>query len=477
MRRAFPILLLAGSIAGPGSGPARGAGGDLTQFLSELSEAATISERSQICADLDPAAVPPFVGYFCSGYEALVAQQDTVATRWIEDALALQPDFALGCIAYGEAYAEKRQWARAARWFSRAHEIAPQRLDAPYGLGRTWLERAATEGAPAYEKALEAFRVMTETAPKSPDGWANVGMVQARLGRYEDARKSYQRALAAGPKDPGPHHGLGSLAAMQGKDGEAEAAWKAALELDPTFAPAAIELAALLGRGGRIEEAYQVLTRTADATHVGADAGRVRRDLALLCLASGENGRALELLSEGKTLSPDARTIATYAHAQHLSGATGEARAALAEAAARDTSVAGLVRRAWAGAEAGHDASWATAQITEAFLMNWKFPPGGFQIPSTPSALPYDTPPNPIYRALASYPDAAGGIEGTVVVQVKVDKQGSVTDASVLSKGGNPALEWAALDAAKQWRFEPARLRGEPVEAEVSIPFRFTGDR
>jgi protein TonB len=83
----------------------------------------------------------------------------------------------------------------------------------------------------------------------------------------------------------------------------------------------------------------------------------------------------------------------------------------------------------------------------------------------------------PVYRALATYPDAAGGVDGTVLVRVKIDAKGIVRDAEVLSKGGNPALEWAALDAAKRYRFEPAKLRGEPVASEVTIPFQFTGRR
>jgi protein TonB len=58
-------------------------------------------------------------------------------------------------------------------------------------------------------------------------------------------------------------------------------------------------------------------------------------------------------------------------------------------------------------------------------------------------------------------------------VRVQIDARGEVTEAKV-SRGGNPALEWAALDAAKRWRFQPALRNGIAVASDVEIPFRFS---
>ena len=130
-----------------------------------------------------------------------------------------------------------------------------------------------------------------------------------------------------------------------------------------------------------------------------------------------------------------------------------------------------LARDPESGLATGRD---ATVALVRLLLPDW-------QIPETPLTAPppadaatgYDTPPTPIYRALAAYPETAVGIEGTIYVRVQIDARGEVKDAKV-SRGGNPALEWAALDAAKRWRFQPALRNGKPVACEVEIPFRFS---
>ncbi len=38
----------------------------------------------------------------------------------------------------------------------------------------------------------------------------------------------------------------------------------------------------------------------------------------------------------------------------------------------------------------------------------------------------------------------------------------------------NAALIGAAVSAARQWKFEPALLRGKPVKSQHSILFQFT---
>ncbi len=83
--------------------------------------------------------------------------------------------------------------------------------------------------------------------------------------------------------------------------------------------------------------------------------------------------------------------------------------------------------------------------------------------------------PKPEYIPQPTYPEAArlAGIEGTVVVEALVDVDGKIIDARIL-KSANPALDEAALKAASQARFTPAKQRDMFVRVWVSIPFRFT---
>lgn len=73
------------------------------------------------------------------------------------------------------------------------------------------------------------------------------------------------------------------------------------------------------------------------------------------------------------------------------------------------------------------------------------------------------------------YPDLArqAGIEGTVLINVLVTEDGKVMDARVIQSDVTPAMEKAAIDAAKQFLFKPAKQRTVPVKARMAIPIRF----
>jgi TonB family protein len=88
-------------------------------------------------------------------------------------------------------------------------------------------------------------------------------------------------------------------------------------------------------------------------------------------------------------------------------------------------------------------------------------------------ARPSITPPVSISKVKPAYPEVARRTRsgGTVVIDIAIDTQGSVTDARVVS--GPPVLGPAALDAVKKWRYKPASYNGKsvPGAARVSIEF------
>lgn len=78
-----------------------------------------------------------------------------------------------------------------------------------------------------------------------------------------------------------------------------------------------------------------------------------------------------------------------------------------------------------------------------------------------------------------SYPEKArkAGIEGKVVVEVVVDKTGSIRDLTV-KQSDNELLTEAALRAVKEQTFEPGnREDGERVPVRITLPvtFRLSG--
>ena len=67
----------------------------------------------------------------------------------------------------------------------------------------------------------------------------------------------------------------------------------------------------------------------------------------------------------------------------------------------------------------------------------------------------------------------AAGAAGTVVLELLIDRSGFVRDATVLKPMGY-GLSESAVDAAKQWQFEPSVKGRTPVEVlqEVTLEFQ-----
>jgi protein TonB len=73
----------------------------------------------------------------------------------------------------------------------------------------------------------------------------------------------------------------------------------------------------------------------------------------------------------------------------------------------------------------------------------------------------------PVYPAIAK----ARSLTTTVVVEVKVGKDGKVSSPKLIS--GLPIFRDAAFDAVKQWVFKPAKLNGQPIEQTTQISLKF----
>jgi len=93
--------------------------------------------------------------------------------------------------------------------------------------------------------------------------------------------------------------------------------------------------------------------------------------------------------------------------------------------------------------------------------------------------IPFEYRPTPIGGMSAIhekvyYTEIArrAGLEGTVVIEAVVDKQGNIVDA-IIKKGIGGGLDEVALDAVKNTKFRPGKQRGKPVNVRISIPIKF----
>jgi periplasmic protein TonB len=76
--------------------------------------------------------------------------------------------------------------------------------------------------------------------------------------------------------------------------------------------------------------------------------------------------------------------------------------------------------------------------------------------------------PRPNYPPLAKQ----ARISGVVKLSAVISKDGTIKELQVIS--GHPLLVPSALEAVKQWVYQPTLLNGEPVEVQTQIDVNFT---
>ncbi|HKX27260.1 MAG TPA: energy transducer TonB [Blastocatellia bacterium] len=227
----------------------------------------------------------------------------------------------------------------------------------------------------------------------------------------------------------------------------------------PFSADAVTEFAQVLGDGNRI-----VRRTTANLYRDGE--GRTRREetfsqLAGLVTGSADQPRATLVAifdavnSVSYTLDPNSRT----AH-KVLGQPFGALQAFTAMIPPTAMMAGGQVMRATAVADATSSATTTTTTT----IRQTKVSTGGVQSSALKKVQPI-------------YPPAAksAGVEGPVQVQVTINENGDVTDASAVS--GPPLLRDAALDAARQWKFKPSEQNGQQVKVQGLLTFNFTLDK
>lgn len=86
-----------------------------------------------------------------------------------------------------------------------------------------------------------------------------------------------------------------------------------------------------------------------------------------------------------------------------------------------------------------------------------------------------DTKPRVVSRGSLEYPPEAAKkqIRGYVVVNMLIDKDGSVETAKVVASSPAGVFDDAALRGVRSWRFSPAKYKGNPVKVWAKQKVRF----
>lgn len=99
---------------------------------------------------------------------------------------------------------------------------------------------------------------------------------------------------------------------------------------------------------------------------------------------------------------------------------------------------------------------------------------GGGDLDKIFSLSDLDQRPRVIFQRVPSYPPELRkqGRQGTVYVVFTVDRQGKVQDPHV-EKSTDPAFDVPAIEAVRQWKFEPGTRNGEKVQFKMRVPITF----
>lgn len=225
----------------------------------------------------------------------------------------------------GEIALRQGDPAAARRHLERATALAPENPDLLVVLAQSRMASGDREGAvEALNRAAELDRASTR-----PD----VMLVQTHLqaGRIADTMAVIDRLHKERPRDPLPHNLRGIAYATDKDNGRARASFAEALRLDPTFLPAAANLARL-----DLQDNNPVAARGRFEAVLAKDPGNSRARIALAHLAlADKNERAfLDHLNKAKQANPKDPAF-YYLLGQHWlrkqdsAKATAEARAGL----------------------------------------------------------------------------------------------------------------------------------------------------
>lgn len=83
-------------------------------------------------------------------------------------------------------------------------------------------------------------------------------------------------------------------------------------------------------------------------------------------------------------------------------------------------------------------------------------------------------PPRPVFHPEPEYSEDARkkAVSGTVLLKMIVTSEGEVSNVTVAKSLGN-GLDEKAIEAVKQWKFQPATKDGQPVPVLISVEVEF----
>jgi Tfp pilus assembly protein PilF len=151
--------------------------------------------------------------------QLMTAKQFDKAAEELEKVVQQEPGRVSAWQDLGACYRELKDYPNAARAFSEAHKLEPERLDLLSNLGHSQImaaEQAAKSGAAEGEKndykaAIRTYDDMLTIDPTNYDAAVHLGFLYQKENQPDKAAEFYEKAIASNPEDA---QSLGSLAGI-----------------------------------------------------------------------------------------------------------------------------------------------------------------------------------------------------------------------------------------------------------------------
>ena len=144
------------------------------------------------------------------------------AQALFEEALRERPDYALPHYNLGVVYERRGDEALARESYEKALELAPRDVTNRISVARFHSRVGDTR------RAIEHYEVAVEHDPESLVAWYNLGLMHAKLSRFEAAKRALRRATLVAPDFGGSYASLGAIARVERRPKDALALYEQA---------------------------------------------------------------------------------------------------------------------------------------------------------------------------------------------------------------------------------------------------------
>ncbi len=172
---------------------------------------------------------------------------------------------------------------------------------------------AANIGLKQTEKALEAFKKVTELKPNYADGYINLGITLKDQGKLDYAVESFNKALLLKPDYAEAYNNLGNVFKYQGQINKAINAYNKALLLKPDYTEAHYNMGTTLKEEGKLDKAIETFNKV---LLLKPDYAEAHNNIGSVFIDKGKFDEAIKSFNKALSLKPN------YAEAYNNIGAT-----------------------------------------------------------------------------------------------------------------------------------------------------------